>query len=221
MTSGSLNSKDKNNLIMAAVLVSMVAMAVIFFKLSRMLPLLYMAVGIIAFEIFYVIPAFCDKFYKLYGIDAGSTKWIPFYNVISVFNKPMAIACMALFILTIISGYLAIGPMFWVTIKNIGTFTDVQTRALGWFIIFLLLWSFSIGIGYASAIKSINDMKSDFLNCSIPKSEVANYFLVLFPFIRCFALFNAVNTANVLLKAGFEYGKDYTALLLDEEETNE
>lgn len=34
MTSGSLNSKDKNNLIMAAVLVSMVAMAVIFFKLS-------------------------------------------------------------------------------------------------------------------------------------------------------------------------------------------
>ena len=51
MTSGSLNSKDKNNLIMAAVLVSMVAMAVIFFKLSRMLPLLYMAVGIIAFEI--------------------------------------------------------------------------------------------------------------------------------------------------------------------------
>ena len=82
MTSGSLNSKDKNNLIMAAVLVSMVAMAVIFFKLSRMLPLLYMAVGIIAFEIFYVIPAFCDKFYKQYGIDAGSTKWIPINKVI-------------------------------------------------------------------------------------------------------------------------------------------
>ena len=35
------------------------------------------------------------------------------------------------------------------------------------------------------------------------------------------SLFNTVHTANVLLKAGFEYGKDYTALLLDEEETNE
>lgn len=220
MGNSSLNSKDKNNIIMAFVLVVLIALAAVFFTLSRALPMLYMAIAIEVFEIAYVIPKVCDNYYKLYGMDAGTTKWIPYYNVFAIFSRPVAILCIALPVIVFVLGYLSVGPMFWITLNNISAFTDVQSKALGWLIIAILAWSIVVGSGYVSIIKSVNDMKAEFYRSYVSKAEFANYVLVMFPIARCFVLFNLVNSMQVLISAGYENGKDYSTLELEEEENN-
>lgn len=218
MSKGNLNSKDKNNLIMAGVLVFLIALIAVFFNVSRAIPFIYMIVAIEAFEILYVIPNVCGNFYKLYGMDCGATKFIPYYNVIAIFDKVLAILTVVVTIITAILWYLAVGPMFWVTAKNLSFFTDVQNAALGWAILATIIWSFVIGIGYLQIIKSVNGMKEDFFNGVTSKAEVANYVLVLLPIIRCYALFNLLNNMKLLINSGYEYGKDYNELNLEEEE---
>lgn len=218
MGHSSLNTKDKNNILMAVVLVAMIALAAVFFNLSRALPMLYMAIAIEAFEILYVIPKVCDDYYKLYGMSAGTTKWIPYYNVFAIFSKPIAIACIVMPIITFVFGYLSVGPMFWVTLSNISTFTDLQSRALGWFIVSCLAWSIVVGAGYISIIKSVNSMKAEFYQSYVSKAEFTNYALVLFPIARCFVLFNLVNSMQVLISSGYENGKDYSTLEIEEGE---
>lgn len=218
MSKGNLNSKDKNNLIMAGVLVFLIALIAVFFNVSRAIPFIYMIVAIEAFEILYVIPNVCSNFYKLYGMDCGATKFIPYYNVIAIFDKVLAILTVVVTIIMAMLWYLAVGPMFWVTAKNLSFFTDVQNAALGWAILATIIWSFVIGIGYLQIIKSVNGMKEDFFNGVTSKAEVANYVLVLLPIIRCYALFNLLNNMKLLISSGYEYGKDYNELNLEEEE---
>lgn len=218
MSKGTLNSKDKNNLIMAGVLVFLIALIAVFFNVSRAVPFVYMIMAIEAFEILYVIPNICGNFYKIYGMDCGATKFIPYYNIIAIFNKVFAILSVIALVVVAVLWYLAVGPMFWVTIKNFSFFTDVQYSALGWAILATIVWSFIVGIGYLQIIKSVNSMKEEFFNGVTSKAEVANYVLVLFPIIRCYALFNLLHNMKLLISYGYEYGKDYNELKLEEEE---
>lgn len=217
MKKGTLNSKDKNNLIMAGVLVGMIALAVIFFNISRMLPIIYMFIGVEAIEILYAIPQVCKNYYKVFGSDAGAACWIPYYNVISVFKKPVAIAAIIAPIVTAIVGYLAMGPMFWATKGTINLFSEIQYRAYGWFVVCFVLWNVIVGIGYVQVIKAVNDLRADFMQTASSKAALADYILALLPLARCYSLLNLVNTLHFMINAGFEYGKDYSELELQEE----
>lgn len=217
MSKSAINSKDKNNLLMSVVLIVLIALSVVFFKLSRALPLIYLACAIEAFEILYVIPQVYDYFYRLYGIKAGAIKFVPYCNVIMIFDKPIAILSIVAAVVTIILTYLAAGPMFWVTLSNIGFFTDVQYRALGWAIVMLLVWSIIVGIGYIRVYKTVISFREELTNSTASVLENAYCLMLLLPILRCFALTNLLNNMKILIQAGYEYGKDYTELELEEE----
>ena len=211
-----LNSKDKNSIIMACVLIALIVLSVVFFKLSRSLPMIYIIIGVEAFEIFYVIPSVCKTYYKLYGMDGSGICWIPYANVFSIFSKPCAIASIIMLVITLIVGFLALGPMFWVTMENLSFVAELQYRAYGWFIVCIIVWSIVIGIGYSQVMRTVNSMRAEFLQAETSKAEFVNYALSLLPIGRCYTLFNLLNSMHFLINAGYEYGKDYTQLDLQE-----
>lgn len=221
MKRGAINSKDKNNLIIAIVLVTMIVLAVVFFTMSRALPMIYMLIGVEAIEILYVIPSLCEKYYQLYGVNLGLSKWIPGYNMLSIFSKPLAIATVIAVVITLIIAFFAFAPMFWTTANNIAFFADVQYRAFGWFIVALIALSVVVGIGFSQVLHKVNDMKLEFIHGVSSKAEFANYVLLQFPLIRCYSLFNILNSINTLISSGYEYGKDYTEMSLTEETDEE
>lgn len=216
-----LNTKDKNNIIIAVVLITLIGLSVLFFNLSRALPMIYMLVGIEIFEIGYIIPKVCKLYYQLYGMDGSKICWIPYANVFSIFNKPCAIVSIAMLVITLIIGFLAFGPMFWTTQGNLQFFADLQYRAYGWFILSLIIWSIVIGVGYAQVMRSVNDMRAEFMQTQTSKAEFINYALSLIPVGRCYTLFNLLNSMQFLINAGYEYGKDYSQLVLQEEDMEE
>lgn len=218
MSGGVLNTKDKNNLILAAALIAMIVVAAVSFNLSRALPLLYMFAIIEIVELVFTIPSVCGNYYSLFGIHAGAVRFIPFYNVIMVFEKPIAAATVALSAATAVLGYLAIGPMFWVTSDNVDFFSDIQYRSLGWAILAFILLSVVVGIGYISVYRDVLDMKEELTGGTASKAEFANFVLLLLPVARGFVLFNLSHVMKMLLAAGYEYGKDYTELEIEEEE---
>lgn len=217
MSNSSLNTKDKNNIIISLVFVGMIALAVAFFVLSRLTPFIFMMVGIIVLELLYVLPQVCDKYYKLFGMEAGFGKYIPYFNALLIFPKVYAIVNVVMPIITVIAWYLAVGPMFWTTLKNLSTFSEVQSTALGVAFILTVIWNFTFGAAFAAVMKDVNERRAEFFNISVPRAELIYYVLTLFPFARCFALFNELNSLNFLIKQGYESGKDYSAIEFEED----
>lgn len=221
MKHGTMNSKDKNSLITAIALITMIILAVVFFTMSRMLPMIYMLIGVEAIEILYVIPTICEKYYKLYGVDLGASKWIPGYNMLTIFSKPLAIVTVVASVITLIIAFFTFAPLFWTNMSNLDTFADIQYRAFGWFIVALIILSIVVGIGFAQVLHKVNDMKLEFTHGVSSKAEFTNYALLQLPLIRCYALFNILNSINSLLNAGYEFGKDYTETSFTEDLTDE
>lgn len=214
---GGLNSTDKNNLIITMVFITMVALALVFFNLSRTLPMLYMFVGIELFEILYVLPEICGNYYKLYGMDMGMPKWIPYYNVLAICPTPVAICAVVMFVVVVVLAFIAFGPMFWVTAGSLETFVSIQYRAYGWLVVALIVWSVTVGIGYIRVMSDVDNMKAEFTGGFKSKLEFINDVLVLLPVARCFVLFSLLSKMKALLRSGYEYGKDYTELEFEEE----
>lgn len=221
MSNGGINSSDKNSIIMSSVLVIMIAMAVAFFTLSRTMPFVYMIAIILALELIYVLPSLCDKYYQLFGAKAGAGKYIPYFNALMIFPKGAAILCAITPIIVAIIWYLAVGPMFWVSMNNIAFFSDVQDYALGWAIVATIAWSFIFGGSFIAVMKDVNAMRAEFFNASVPKTEFIYYVMVMLPLTRCFVLFNVLNSINFLLRSGYEYGKDYSEVKFEEDENDE
>lgn len=212
-----INSSDKINLIITGVLVGSILLSVVFFNLSRRLPLLYLFLILEVVELFYTIPTVTERYFKLYGMNAGKAKWIPYYNVISIFNKPFAVASVIIAAITFVVAFIAFGPMFWVTMKDISVFAELQYRAYGWFVVSLLVWSLVIGAGYISVASAVAEMRAEFVSGNRSKLEFANYAMLLLPVARGFSLQSLLSSMKMLLDNGYEYGKDYTALDLEEE----
>lgn len=218
---GSVSSSDKNKLILVGTFVALIVMVVIFFNISRMLPLLYLAVFLLAVELIFTMPAVCKEYYALYGSEVGFVRFIPGYNIILVAPKAMAITLIAVTVVTAILAYLAFGPMFWVTASNAVFFANVANSSLGLFILAILILSIVIGVCYSRVYSDVLQMREDFTGGSLSKLEAVYYVMLYVPLLRGFALMNLYNYAKTMTSVGFVVGNQETFEDLEEEYVND
>lgn len=211
-----ISSNDKNSLIMLAVLITLLALAFVFFNVSRSLPLSYLAIFIIVFEIG-MLPVLCKNYYKLHNQEAGVLRFIPYVNMLSMFPKYATLFSLASFVITLLLVVANVVPFYATSIEAMDEVMRLKDNLFSFAILAGLTFNVSLGVGFTSVYKHLLDLKEEYNHGKRSKTELAYFFMLYMPFLRCFALYNMNNVIGVMLSTGYQYGVDYSKLKIEEE----
>ena len=79
-----ISNRDKNSLLVIGVLIAILTCVFMFFNLTRYIPLKWIAIATMLFEVLYLMPAVCSKYYY---VRTGKKPWycyVPILNIIQL-----------------------------------------------------------------------------------------------------------------------------------------
>lgn len=216
-----LNTKDKESLIVVGALVLMFVFIVVFKHAVRYIPLLWLAVAILAVELIFTMPMVCRKYYALYGGNAGWKSFVPLYNAISLFPAVLAVLISVCLLVIAVTSFVAFGPAVLVTKDNAISMMNLSYSAVGVLLIEAVVFSALLGAGYTVVMRDVNQMRADMSSGKLSILEGIYFIFLYLPFLRAFALFNLYNNMMVLLRNGYVVGKDLSSVEIEECEDEE
>lgn len=178
-----ISKKDKDSLIMLAVLLALVAFVFITYKTTRLIPMKYIIAIYIAATV-YCWGAISTKYLKVYGAGNSVIAWIPIVNCINTFSTGAAITLLISIVALAVAVVVQLIPSD-VLYKVLG-----QTNSLGFFdlmqrltIFTLIIFMVVLGIGYCGIYRDVKRMLKECTGLARPKTELITYVLLFIPLI--------------------------------------
>ena len=211
-----LNEKDKNNLIILAVFIGILALVAFFYTSTRYLPLIYIAIimGIAMFILFGVI---AHKYLGIYKIEHNYTVFVPIWNCLLIFDRPVALLLVANIVISIILAIINFIPAdIFGNIMGIQMAYAFCDRIVFVQVLNLVLMFIIIGFGFAIVYKDVRRMLYDITGIARPKLEWVNYPLLFIPLFNVLGLSSIVSAIGLVQRYGYHEGD-----VNEEEELNE
>lgn len=201
-----MSKKDKYKLLVLGAFIGMIALAILFYKGSRILPWYIVISVVLLAEFVYFAPRVCSNYYKLNKITIGFSKWVPLYNELRMMNSSWVNATVITFGVTCVLCALRFVPnsvigkifgfragMFW------------GYNIMPFIIIALVVLNIVFGLGLCAVFRNINSMIYEHLHTQSSRLEGIYYFLLLLPLVRICALATMLDKTQILLRTGYGY----------------
>lgn len=197
-----VNKKDKDNLIILAVLVVFVGIVFLIYKTTRLVPMKY----IIA--IYMIATVVCwgkitQGYLKLYDIATNWVAYVPILNCINTFPVSIAIALIVDVVTIAISQLVQLIPpdLLYKVLgqyNSLGFYDMMQRLCILALVVFMLL----IGAGYCSIYKDVSDQLRTATGLKRPKSEMIMYPLLFIPLIATMGYSTIISELGQLDRLG-------------------
>ena len=216
-----ISKEDKNNLIIIAVLVGIIAYVAVCYTGTRYLPL--KRVGLICFLAMFILMGMITKRYlEVYRIKVGWIGYVPFLNAINTFPPvPALLLCVNLvvtaiaLILTFLPADLLIHVMNAHAAMNIGSIT----LSVAYVSVYCLF--FVLGAGYCAIYRDVRSMLYKATGLQCPKTECVNYALLFLSIINILGLSAILTALTRLQRFNYHEGDEEEEIVLNEVESNE
>lgn len=204
-----MNRKDRDNMLILGTLLSFIILFLFFNFITKKMYFIVIAGIIMCIQTFVIIPFICKYYYEVNKFEIGLSRFIPFYQELTIFPKPLAniLACMWIgaailfMIITLGSKSGLIGTIFGLEIiVNIEqSFGDILANLLA---IIIIVSNFMIGAGFTQVRKDVNRIDIEFSGYVKKRSavELLYYVLLYIPIMRVVPLCNIWNTLLKLVK---------------------
>lgn len=211
-----LSSKDRDGIVILAVIMAMILLTAFFYFGSRRLPLLWIAGAILLVEVCFTLPAVYKKYHELYNMPASMLRFVPLYNSVQLFPKIVAVMAVLCTVAMAATAIVAFGPPVFVTEKNAIGMMNLSYGAVSVLLMECVVFSVLLGAGYTAVMADVRQMRYELTNRKASMLELVYYVFMYVPFLRTFALFNLYTAMNVLLLNGFSVGRDYSRADIEE-----
>lgn len=214
-----ISKQDKERLIILCVMLFIIAFVASVFWGVRLIPFKWVIVFTLAAEIFFFMPCICQKYYQVHGIDFGVKPWIPFYNMIAIFEPTVAVLCLVCGIIFIVCTFFVLAPVeLYLSVIPRGIAMSFPSVVSGLFIIIAVVMNFVIAYGYLRVAFSVKELLNEFYHSRTTKMSTVTYVFLFFPVIRVCGLSYIYMSLHTLTNAGFILGQETKHDLLEEAE---
>lgn len=221
-----MNKKDKDNMIILGFLVSFIVLFFFFNFITKKIYFIVLAGGLIALQTFLIIPNICKLYYEVNDLEHNFTRFIPFYQELTIFPETIAKVLAVTWMITVIlfsiitlgtkSGFLGSVLSLEFIIKIEEAFGDVLANILA---IVIILSNILTGIGFTRVRKDVVRMDTEFSGVYQRNSvaEFVQYLILYLPVFRCISLANIWNTLLKLTRINkYRHFNEDTELLEEE-----
>lgn len=211
-----LSEKDRNSLIILAVLIAIIGLVVFCFHYTRLIPLKYIAIafGVIMVVLMGVIAA---RYQKIYRIKPNFTSYIPLYNCLLVFDQPIAVALLVVVVITFVFGVACVFPAdILANVIGVNQAARISDSMVFFFVLAVVVLFIVLGIGYSMVYADLRRMLFDVTGYKQPKLQLINYPLLFIPLFNVLGFCSVLTAISTLERFGYHEG-DAVA----EEELNE
>lgn len=199
-----ISKHDKDSLIIAAAVIGVVTLSVIFCIGTKYIPLFWLGIGVAAFEVFYCMPVIYKKYYKVNGYEAGISAYIPGLNVLQVFSSKFAIAFLINVIAILILGIATFLPIsVYEPILDSHTAMNVAPTLYPLTVFAIIVLNFVLGAGYLSVFMTVRQMLCKLYNSRSYRSDSFSIILLFVPLFRVCGLLAINSCLSRLLLNGY------------------
>lgn len=222
-----MNRKDKDGFLILAFILGFIILFAFFNFITRRVYFIVLVGIIMAIQTFLVIPAICRYYYKLHDMEIGFSRFIPFYQELTIFPVTIAkvlaglwLICLVLILLITLgshSGLIGAVLGLELVLKLENVFGDFIANILA---ILIIASNVIIGLGFSKVKKDINRIDDEFSSIRVSKKRVSYvvYSILLYiPIFRCVALGDMFNTLFKLVKLNNYSQKVEDTNLVEEE----
>lgn len=223
-----MNRKDKDNLLILGFILGCIILFAFFNFITQRIYFIVLVGIILAVQTFLIIPSICKNYYNLNGMEIGITRFIPFYQELTIFPVVIArilailwVICFALILLITIGSHSGLigsvlGLELVLTLES--AFNDLIANILA---VLIIASNILVGIGFTNIKKDVDRMDDEFSSVRVSRmrfSSVIYIILLYIPVFRCVSLCNIFNTLFKLTKINKYTGISEETNLIEEDE---
>lgn len=214
-----MNKKDKEQILIVVFILAFILISIAFIVGTKIIPVKWIVVAVLALQCLYLVPSIVKMYYEANGYQIGFTRFIPFWNQISIFPSKIALSTL----ITLIGTALAVGCIFIPATIRANLFGEHFALNSGIYAIrlgavFFIAYNIFVGVGYSHVFRDIKNMLAELSKSFVKTSKVEYvcYFLLFLPIIRGAGLSMFLDKLNKLVNLN-HYQMNHTKNVLQEE----
>lgn len=221
-----MKQKDRDNLIILAFILGCIFCIFFFYSFTRKIYFIYVIAVVLLLQTFFVVPKICKLYYEINGLEPEFTRFIPFYQLLTIFTGWVVKD------LLLLGGLVVVVAAVWklVSLTFLGSVIGVETALemenylhdslLMLMIVGAVAYNFLVGCGFTQVKKRVHRIQYEFGEVATSTSRIEGfwnfaefgfYFLLFLPFFRIIALWDVWN-----LLIGIQKLKDRVVLAEEE-----